>query len=684
MIPSVSPVGERAQAHLDVPPGVPVTAVVEVVGRAGLLVAHGLGAGFSSSPLPSPTLSFPVPSPAFPVPSRSDAFPVWAVPEAVKVDPLTGNVLEDAAHTYRSANPAWTGADHTVRLAALRGEWIGFQLVLACAGSAPQAWTIRPGALQLQRSPGTRIPADQVRLYRIGYVPDGHAGWVPDPLLPLSAGAPVVVPDPLRPVPGQAVQAVAVEVFVPRDVPAGEYAGKFEVDPPGGPPAYLGVRLAVGNAVLPETAHFTWSLNAYNSPGYAYGRAGTREFLAGERAAYVMAHEYRSTLAILHYSHSGNYDEGCVPAVTGTGSGMRVKDWSAWDERFGPLFDGSAFAGTSRPHAALDHFYTALCEHYPTTMADGYRWNSVRWEDHWKRAGPIEEGFSRAYRDQWVAVARDYLAHIKARGWATTFQVYLNDKYFYKMYDPKRKAWGQGVSFWLLDEPVNADDFLALRFFGRLLRDATAGDHTHLVFRADVSQPEWSRDLLDRVLDLQVSGGFGASRRLLWDWRDRYGQRIWTYGDSPGAGDSDLMLSVTALDLYAHGADGYVPWLALGTPEDWGTFATTSLLYDGPASWGRRTQGGRQAGLIGPCASLRLQAYRRAEQDVEYLWLYAAKHGLDRDDPNRTRLAALLQGILGTQKRMGKLDAQGAETTAYECVDPARLESLRRSLAAGL
>jgi hypothetical protein len=131
------------------------------------------------------------------------------------------------------------------------------------------------------------------------------------------------------------------------------------------------------------------------------------------------------------------------------------------------------------------------------------------------------------------------------------------------------------------------------------------------------------------------------------------------------------MLSITALDLYGRGVDGYVPWLALGTTETWDRFATTSVLYDGAV-----------AGLPGPVASLRLKAFRRAEQDVELLRLYAQRHGLLRDDPHHVRLGALLRDALGAQRRMGTLDAEGAETTAFSGVDPARLEAIRRTLAA--
>ena len=71
-----------------------------------------------------------------------------------------------------------------------------------------------------------------------------------------------------------------------------------------------------------------------------------------------------------------------------------------------------------------------------------------------------------------MAVAKDMLKHFSEKGYKSTFQVYLNDKYFYKQYDEKKKARGKGTSFWLLDEPANIDDYLALAFFGKLFRQA--------------------------------------------------------------------------------------------------------------------------------------------------------------------------------------------------------------------
>jgi hypothetical protein len=276
-------------------------------------------------------------------------------------------------------------------------------------------------------------------------------------------------------------------------------------------------------------------------------------------------------------------------------------------------------------------------------------------------------------QETWVAVAKDYISHIKARGWRTQFQVYLNDKYYYKMYDEKRKEWGRGVSFWLLDEPVHSDDFLALGFFGRLLRVAQAGDRSRVLLRADVSQPEWGRDILDRVVDLNVTGGWRPYRRLLEGWKALFGQRYWTYGDTPPATMSALSLSTQALALYSESVDGYVPWLVLGEDRNWTDYSSTSVIYPGAP-----------AGVAGPCASLRLKAYRRAEQDVEYVWLYADRRGWLRDDPFRRRIAGLLSDVLKVNMTFGFLDSEGARTTQYEALSPAALDSLRSALRNGM
>jgi hypothetical protein len=659
------------------PAGVDSEAVVEVIGRGGVVLASGRASGKAASaltaPVPLVVAAAPVLAPGAPPATAAGA--VWAVPDLVQVDPLSGAsdgetvappVGGAPAAPWSQANPAWSGAERTVHLGVPRGAWAAFQLV--CAGRQPTStWTIAPGDLE---GPGAaRIPAAAIRLARAWYQQVADR-WRPDPLVPLAAGAPFQIPDARNAVPGQANQTVYVEWFVPLDATPGAYHGTFSIGTDAGA-LPVTVRLDVAAATIPAEAAFTWSMNAYSSPGADFGAPGSPTFLAAERAFYRLAHEHRTTLAILGYSHAADFQADVAPPLTGTGAAMRVADWSAWDRRYGPLLDGSAFAGTPRGAVPLDHFYLPFMESWPTPMAAGYRWNALTWEDHWRLAGPVAEGFSADYQAQWVAVMRDFIAHIRAKGWRTSFQVYLNDKYYYKQYDKRRKADGHGTSFWLLDEPQHIDDFLALEFFGGLTRAAQGGDRATIVQRVDLSRPEWGRDCLDRVIDLDVSGGFSDSRPLLEDWRERNGQRLWTYGGAPSSAEGALGIVAQALDLYSRGVDGFVPWLTLGSAQNWTQFADTCVIYSG-----------KPVGVGGPCASLRLKAYRRGEEDAALLKAVAAREGLLTDDPDRRRVGALISPALGGGRARGALDAQGAVTERLTGLTSERLDALRRALCA--
>ncbi|MBA3845983.1 MAG: hypothetical protein H0X45_04995, partial [Planctomycetes bacterium] len=596
-------------------------------------------------------------------------------PDLVQVNPLTGNVLEEpgvdyegaAAGAWRRGNPAWSGADRMVRLAALRGEWVAAQII--CDG-ANAAWTVTPG--DLTGPSATRIPASAVRLSRLWYQKVGDAGsaWYADPLLPLAHGQRFAVPDVDNAVPGQSNQTVYAELFVPKDARPGRYAGAITVARDGAAPVEVKVELSVADALIPDETAFTLSMNAYSSPGEPYGPAGSDAFVAAERTFFAMAHEHRANLANLGYSHSARFQHGVTWPLTGSGADMRVADWSEWDARFGPLFDGSAFAGTPRAAVPMDHFYLPFMESWPTSMADGYRWNNLTFEEHWKGAGAIADGFSQQYRDQWVAVMSDFQRHVNERGWKTRFHVYMNNKYFYKQYDTQRGKAGEGTSFWLLDEPQRIDDYLAVDYFGQLTRAAQQGDRSCIVYRGDVSRPQFGRDTMDRVIDLHVTGGFAEHRTWLEDWRERHGQVVWTYGSAPSSRESALGIERMVLDLYARGVDGFVPWLTLGHEGNWTAFEDTCVFYTG-----------KPRGIAGACASLRLKAYRRGEQDIEYVRLAADRLGLTKGDPNRQRIQAWIGDAIGGERQRGLLDGQGAVTESFSGLRPEEFEQARRALA---
>jgi hypothetical protein len=108
--------------------------------------------------------------------------------------------------------------------------------------------------------------------------------------------------------------------------------------------------------------------------------------------------------------------------------------------------------------------------------------------------------------------------------------------------------------------------------------------------------------------------------------------------------------------------DGFVPWLTLGSEKNWTAFESTCVFYSG-----------KPIGLTGACASLRLKAYRRGEQDVSLLRALAQERQLLNGDPRRQQLAAWVGPVLSGKRTLGTLDGQGAVT---EQIDDLRLESL--------
>jgi hypothetical protein len=663
------------------PPGANIRADVTVFTRGGRISAQGAGDGKVSPAYPQPA-KLPLENfntalePAAP-PENAEGL-VWAAPDCVKVNPISGNVLEesadaylkDAAGTWSQANSAWSGAKKTISLHALRGEWVGFQIV--CQNKKDSvAWSSKPG--DLKGPDGATIPASAIRQALLWYQHVGKEdkAWYPDPMLPLKAGDNFQVPNTKNAVTGQKNQSVYVDLYIPKDAKAGEYTGSVSVQAGAADPIVLAVKLDVGSAVIPDQAHFVWSMNAYSSPGGEFGKAGSNEFIEAERSFYSLAHEHRTNLAVLHYGHGGNFQEGTKWPLTGSGKDTKVASWDEWDKRFGPLFDGSAFKDTPRAGVPLDHFYLPLAEHYPTPMS-AYKWNDAKWEDHWKVDGPIDEGFPQDYKDAWSAVARSFIDHVKAKGWKTKFQIYLNDKYFYKQYKAPKGA-GHGASFWLLDEPQHIDDYFALGFFSRLLRAAQNGDRSSILFRADISRPEGSRDVLDDLIDLNVSGGFSGYRSWLEDWRERYNQDIWTYGGAERSSSSGLDASARALNLYTSGVNGFVPWLTLGGAGNWEKYEDTCVIYTG-----------KPFGIAGACPSLRLKACRRAEQDVEYLYLLGEKRGLLKDDPSRIQLNNIAESAIKVARSFGKLDSEGAVTVSFSGLKMEDFERLRKAIAAEL
>jgi hypothetical protein len=78
---------------------------------------------------------------------------------------------------------------------------------------------------------------------------------------------------------------------------------------------------------------------------------------------------HRTVLNRLPYNQNGHVQDGCAPWWHGS---RLTLDWSAWDRRFGPLLDGSAFSDLPRKNVPVECFYLPLRENWPSPVEGNY------------------------------------------------------------------------------------------------------------------------------------------------------------------------------------------------------------------------------------------------------------------------------------------------------------------------
>jgi hypothetical protein len=517
---------------------------------------------------------------------------VAVIDELDKVHPVTGAFIPPQPEGYLQSNHLWRadGVDHGITLHAARNEFTAFQvLIKGQARGKPRFELVFEGlaAKFIQASFGR---------YHLVETP---AGALPDPIVPLD------LPVPLSPATPSQSQSFHVELHVPHGTPAGTHRGTLTMSA-GADRLRLPVSLTVWDFTLPDHLSFLPEMNCYGLP-------------EDERAYYVLAHRHRTVLNRLPYNQNGRIQDGCAPRWDGKEKRL---DWTAWDRRFGPLLDGSAFANQPRKGVPVECFYLPLHENWPSPMEGNYK--GGYWAD---------QAFPESYRRAFVSASRQMAEHFRDRGWTDTlFHGLLNNKVDYK-----KNGWSRGSSVWLLDEPASFQDFWALRYFalafhegvkqarrnvgaGRVASATPRSDSfPRMVFRADISRPQWRRDVLDGLLDYHVVGS--AMRdypRLVFDRKRAFGEIVVEYGGTNPVTASNLQPVSWSLDAWTLGADGVLPWQTVGNAESWRKGDELALFYPLPET------------KLGVVPSVRLKAYRRGQQDVEYLTLWARQRGLPR------------------------------------------------------
>jgi len=589
--------------------------------------------------LPSlPSLPAPSFHPAAGDPPANRSLAVWAFPELTKVDPLSGEAMFEPQQDMRRMNPVWDGAHHRLRVAAARDEIAAFQLAVEAKGAALRGVRVTVGRLRGDRGV---IPASAVHAFRMWYVLAGGR-WQEEYAIPLTT--PFDLPAADNAVPGQKVQAIGVDVVVPPSLPQGVYRGIAEVSADKTQPVAVTIEVQVYPVSLPREVSFNAELNAYEPPG---GEAGTGYFYAAHR----LAHYHRCTLNVLGYSQTGRLHKGYAPAISGKGADVRIGGWGDFDRLMGPLLDGSAFAENPRAGVPVKTFYLPLSEHWPLSFWDYYPFQGdprhpADMARHALEAPPIERAFPEAYQQGWKHVARAFAEHVAARGWRhTDFQAFLNDKPSY------------GGTWWTLDEPAGRDDWLALRFWAGLFKEAT-GDLglPNLHFRGDVSRPWWQYHLLDGRMDsIYYNSEIFDYPAFARDFNQRLPDPH-VYGAANAIAESDYETAAWCLEAFALGLNGVLPWQSLGGAGALRKADQNGLLVPGDV-----------AGYHGPVASLRVLALRRGAQDAELLRMLARRLKLTSEQVGALMASQVPLGLLSSQRspdeaaalRFRGLSAQG-------------------------
>ncbi len=548
------------------------------------------------------------------------------IDELDKVNPITGEMIPAQPEGYLAVNHLWDVKKNQVALHAARNEFVAFQVLWR---SQVSVGTLQP-RLVFDGPAGGSIKAEFGRYDCVA----ARGGPLPDPIVPLD--------DPPSPTASRVQsQSLHVEIYVPHDVGAGAYSGELSLTVRGrsGPQSLrVPVSLRVWDFTLADHLSFLPEMNCYGLP-------------SNERDYYRLAHRHRTVLNRLPYYQNGRVEEGCAPRWDRGRNGF---DWSAWDRRFGPLLDGSAFSDLPRKGVPVDCFYLPLHENWPSPMEGNY--NGNYWADR---------AFPESYRQAFVATAREFAAHFQARGWTKTlFQGFLNNKV-----DFKERGWSRATSPWLLDEPANFQDYWAIRYFARAFHEGinqawgaateprlnsatpsgSLSDRPRMVFRADISRPQWQRDSLDGLLDyLAVNSAMRAYPDLVFERKRALGEIVVEYGGPNAIEGSNVQ------------------------PAGWERADELSLFYPG-----------RGRGLEAvPIPSIRLKAFRRGQQDVEYLTLWSSLNKEPRWAVGQQVRAALK--LAGTRQSTGLGGGEDAGRIEYDRLLPADLWALRVALGEAL
>jgi hypothetical protein len=531
--------------------------------------------------------------------------------DMIRICPQTGQVLEEEARSRSLAE--WNEA--TLNLISPRNAYVSFQVVVRLEGASAAELQVKADPV---KGGHDEISPDEFTYY-VEWYHQVKGRYYPDALVPLAGNGakPLSIArvTKLNAIPNQAYAAVWVDLFVPAGIRTGDYEGTIRVTAGSWSETHT-IRLQALETVVPNESLVIADLNSYAdnlSRRMNYLRNNEHRYEDGtyfqvERQFYRISHEHRALLHYLPYEHSGNIPSVFIPELEGKGKQMRVKDWSRFDEHFGPYLDGSAFKDTKRGEIPIPNMYLPFNFHWP---ADYVKFGT------------------KGYRTEFTSIMEEFHRHFTEKGWLRTkFELFLNHKKRYKLFpydgDETRFLW---------DEKIND-------IFYELAKDVLERkDGANFIFRTDASWAyglhfeKYAKIINMWVVNEQIFSWFPEGLESL----RAAGDDVWTYGSTPRIGQTLLGSAITPLSAVARGVDGFVFWENTLWGEDWpvtpDSDGATALFYPGDQLFG----------ILGPIPSIRLKSLRNAMQVVDSVEQWIRR----QPDGARSRIRGLIADALG-------------------------------------
>ena len=498
---------------------------------------------------------------------------LFILPEFRRPTPFSGVVAADATPDL----PARRDRKTAYLATTARNAYVSFHLVvdLPAGGDYEVSVEITDATRKLE-----------IDLFREWFhLTESDRNYYPDALVLVSMPYRTRLPDPDNRIEKQTSSAFWVDVWVPKEAAPGVYRGMALLRV-GRKQSRAPFELRVLEATVPQEDIVTIDHNSYGSSwlaGYYGGiEVPSEQSFQVTHLYHRLFYEHRGIFHQLGYGHGGKVIAEFAPEIEGSGRTRRIKNWDLYDRHYGPLLDGSAFAGSRRGPRPIPFVYLPINPEWPA---------SFLW---WGEPG---------YETEFVNVVSQMEQHFHQKGWTQTrFEMFFNHKKRYKAFP------------WDGDETRFPEDDSYFREYRRLLRKALPPETpVKFVFRNDSSWAmERQFESLAGVVDFWVCGGsvfswYPQAPKLL---KGR-GDIVWLYGGAPDVTKVSTAITENPLRVWLYGVDGWVHWQTTNPGEDpWFGFNGGGEVLAYP---------GERFGIRGPIPSLRLKLQRNCVQDLALL-----------------------------------------------------------------